>query len=195
MVAGETTTAEDPTVVSYDGGTPFGGRRAARRRLDILGRRRGQLPRRPRRLGGGGLDVRQGRRRRTGSTASPTTAPATASSGTTAGSSAGAVPACSGLAFTRSTTAVSGTNTSGTAVSGVSDSTAATPPPSTARSRAPRPGVLLGGAGRQQGYRRLGIGVYGSHNGSGWGVFGTSELRDRRIGARPARRVARATGG
>jgi hypothetical protein len=92
-------------------------------------------------------------------------------SGFVAGSGAGVL----GLAFTASNIAVQGKNTAGTAVSGSSDSTAssATAIIGTLTSTSPG-GFSAAVRGVNNGTGGLGIGVWGSQAGSGWGVYGTS---------------------
>ena len=80
-----------------------------------------------------------------------------------------------GLAFAAKNTAVQGHNTAGTAVSGTTDSTAADATAIVGVINSASPGGFSSALrGQNNGTSGLGIGVYGSHAGSGWGMYATS---------------------
>lgn len=92
-------------------------------------------------------------------------------SGLVTGAGAGVL----GLAFTASNIAVDGRNTLGTAVSGSSGSTAANATAIVGTISSTSPGSFsVGVRGVNGGTGGLGIGVWGSHAGGGWGVYGQS---------------------
>jgi hypothetical protein len=80
-----------------------------------------------------------------------------------------------GLAFGASAAAVRGTNTAGTAVAGTSSSTAGSATAVIGVISSTSPGGFSSAVrGQNNGTTGLGIGVWGSQAGSGWGVYGTS---------------------
>lgn len=92
-------------------------------------------------------------------------------SGFVAGSGAGVL----GLAFNSSAAAVRGTNTAGTAVAGTSESTAGSATAIIGVISSSSPGGFSSAVrGQNNGTGGLGIGIWGSHAGEGWGVYGTS---------------------
>jgi hypothetical protein len=92
-------------------------------------------------------------------------------SGAVAGIGAGVL----GLAFGAKNTAVQGHNTAGTAVSGTTDGTSAEATAVLGVINSTAPGAFSSAVrGQNNGTSGLGIGVWGSHAGSGWGVYATS---------------------
>src|SRR5438128_3258550 len=88
-----------------------------------------------------------------------------------AGSGAGVL----GKAFGSTATGVQGTNTAGTAVSGSSDSTAGSATAVLGVITSPSPGGFSSAVrGQNNGTGGLGIGVWGSQAGFGWGMYATS---------------------
>jgi hypothetical protein len=88
-----------------------------------------------------------------------------------AGSGAGVL----GLAFSSAGTGVQGSNTSGTAVEGTSGSTASDATAINGVITSTSPGGFSSAVrGQNNGTGGLGIGVWGSHQGSGWGMYATS---------------------
>lgn len=80
-----------------------------------------------------------------------------------------------GLAFGASAAAVRGTNTAGTAVAGTSNSTAGSATAIIGVISSTSPGGFSSAVrGQNNGTGGLGIGVWASHAGSGWGVYATS---------------------
>ena len=80
-----------------------------------------------------------------------------------------------GLAFGASATAVEAVNTAGTAVSGSSGSTDSSATAINGVISSTTPGGFSSAVrGQNNGTGGLGIGVYGSHAGSGWGMYATS---------------------
>ena len=89
-----------------------------------------------------------------------------------AGSGAGVL----GLAFGANAAGVRGSNTAGTAVSGTSSSTAGDATAIIGVISSTSPGGFSSAVrGQNNGTGGLGIGVWASHAGSGWGVYATSE--------------------
>lgn len=81
-----------------------------------------------------------------------------------------------GLAFGANAAGVKGTNTAGTAVSGTSSSTAGDATAIIGVISSTSPGGFSSAVrGQNNGTGGLGIGLWGSHAGSGWGVYATSE--------------------
>lgn len=92
-------------------------------------------------------------------------------SGLVAGSGAGVL----GLAFAAKNVAVQGHNSQGTAVSGTSDSAAADATAVVGLISSTSPGGFSSAVrGQNNGTTGLGIGVWGSQAGSGWGMYATS---------------------
>jgi hypothetical protein len=88
---------------------------------------------------------------------------------------AGAGAGVLGLAFSASGIAVQGTNTLGTAVAGSSGSTTSSATAINGVISSTSPGGFSSAVrGQNNGTGGLGIGVWGSQNGSGWGVYATS---------------------
>jgi hypothetical protein len=174
LVAGRTVSAEDPTVVSYDGSAPFNG-------VVLLGDDSvysGVEASYPAALGGwAGAGKTAGRggvpNGIYGFTDNGTGNGVVGSnSGAVGGSGAGVL----GLAFTAETLAVSGVNTSGTAVSGVSHSTATTANGLYGEISSTSPGRFSAAVyGINMGTGLDGFGVVGAHQGSSSGVYGVSE--------------------
>ncbi len=173
VIAGGQTTAEARTAVLYDGAAGFGG-------VVLLGNDStysGTSASYPAALGGwAGAGATAGK----GGVANGVygftdngngNGVVGVNSGLVAGSGAGVLGTASGA----KNAAVQGHNSAGTAVSGTSDSTAsnATAIVGVISSSAPG-GFSSALRGQNNGAAGLGIGVWGSHAGSGWGMYATS---------------------
>ena len=173
VTAGSQTTAEARTSVLYDGASNFGG-------VVLLGNDStygGQSANYPAGLGGwAGAGATAGK----GGVANGVygftdngngNGVVGYNSGAIAGSGAGVL----GLAFGPKATAVEAVNTEGTAISGTSESTSADAMAiiGTISSTAPG-GFSAAVRGVNNGTSGLGIGVWGSQAGSGWGMYATS---------------------
>ena len=172
VTAGRETTAEERTSVLYDGAANYGG-------VVLLGNDStygGQTANYPAALGG----WRRGATTGKGGVANGIygftdngngNGVVGYNSGAVDGSGAGVL----GLAFGPKATGVAAVNTHGTAISGTSDSGSAeaTAIIGTISSTAPG-GYSAAVRGVNNGTGGLGIGVWGSHAGSGWGVYATS---------------------
>jgi hypothetical protein len=173
VVAGAETTAEGRTSVKYDGAANFGG-------VVLLGNDStygGQSVNYPAGVGGfAGAGPTGGK----GGVANGVygftdngngNGVVGYNSGAVAGSGAGVL----GLAFGAKNFGVQATNTQGTAISGTSDSTAANATAIIGVLKSTSPGGYSAAVrGQNNGTGGLGIGIWGSQAGSGWGMYATS---------------------